>query len=222
MAGTTNQTVITLAGSPTGTTIPVAYNTMPGNQPAEYGNTLFIWQAGNAVPWNSPPEGKQSISSNSQDGSDTFRDLSVTTLSYIIGYAVGPDKTQVCASVFVPAVGGSDAAQIQKAIDIALAQGNQASVAVQAFPGATSVQVNYTTLDGYPPGANNNWVGIWERGTVPLSGADPIQKVSITSNSSTGSTGFSNIRLLRGHTYSVGYFMGPKQTMLAASYTFTV
>lgn len=222
MSGTTHQTLLSLAGSPTGTTIPVAYNTMPGNQSAEYGNTLFIWQASNTIPWDNDPQNKQSITTNSQDGSATFTDLQVTTLSYILGYAVGPDKTQICASVYVPALGQGDAAQIKQVLDAALAEGNQASVAVQAYPSATSVQVNYTTLEGYAPGANNNWVGIWERGTVPLTGAEPIQKVNINSDSPTGSTGFNNIPLLRGHTYAVGYFMGPKQSMLAASYTFTV
>lgn len=222
MAGTTYQTVVSLEGSPTGTTIPVAYNTMPGNQPADYGNTLFLWQsAENTIPWASKPQKSQSISTNTQTGSAVFNDLNVTTNAYIIGYAVGPDKTQICASVYVPAIGGS-AAEIKEALAVAVAQGNQDCVSVQAFPGSTSVQVNYHTLDSYEPAANKNWVGIWERGTVPLSGAEPIMKVGITSNSPTGSTGFNNIPLLRGHTYAVGYFMGEKQSMLAASYTFTV
>jgi len=222
MSGNINQTVITLDGSPTGTTIPVAYDTMPGNQPAEFGNTLFLWQAGNDIPWEQEPLKAQSVSSNTQDGSDVFFDLQVTTRSYIVGYAVGPEKTQVCASVFIPAVGEGDHKLLRSRIEAAVAAGNQNSVIVAAHAGTSSVQVQYTTLSGYAPADNKNWVGIWERGTVPLIGASPLATTNITSNSPTGSVGINNIPLLRGHTYSVGYFMGQAQTMLAASYTFTV
>ena len=190
--------------------IGLSYDTMPGNAPADYGNFVAIWQNQNQIPWNLEPLHTKQILSDSQAGSISFDGLNVTDNSYIIGYGVGPEIGNICSTVFIPA----------GKFDPTKAQLFQTSVST-VYVGTTSLTFKFQTPTGYTPKTNENWAGIWRGATVPYIG-DPIKKVDITLDSPEGTQGFNAIYLLRGTTYSIGYFMGPKQLALAASVTFTV
>jgi len=209
--------------------ISVSFDTPNGNQPNSYGNALWIWQSGNQVPWSSAGQ-SQPIGNNTPSGDASFTDLDVTTLSYLIGYSVGPKGDSnwlypnVVATVFIPALGsgngGSDAEQ----------QGDvfSPSVAMQTF-GATSLVTSFDMLAGFNPEKARSFVGVWEGQTVSYTQA-PKWFAPVTGSNSSGTVSFNNIKILRGTTYAIGLFasgfdLNPsnlKQTALAATSTFTV
>ena len=226
------QTVVvnTMAGGVTANQISLTFDTPNGNQPNDFGNEVWIWQSGNQIPWTSAGK-SQAIKVNTPSGDVSFTGLDVTTLSYIIGYAVGPkgDKTwpypNVVASVFVPAIGGSPAleADNQQQGDVF-----SPSIGVQTF-GSTSLVMNYKMLGGYNPALSNSYVGVWE-GENAFYTLAPKWYAPITSQNSSGTISINNIKILRGTSYTMGLFASGydanpsnlKQTALAAVSTFQV
>jgi hypothetical protein len=217
MANTTNYVTnfSVPSGGVQGTTIVVEFNTLPGNQPNSYGNMVAIWQNQNQVPWAQKPLKTQSIPNNSQAGSVVFSGLDVTTNSYIVGYAVGPKTTNVCSTVFVPAIGSSTADQsFQTSISIATLS-------------STSLLVSYQTPTGYTPKTNENWLGIWLSSAASYVN-QPEWSAPASDDNSAGVAVFNNISFRRGTTYTVAYFMGgydgsPRDLKaMATTMTFTV
>lgn len=192
--------------SVTATTINGSYNTLGGNQPNTYGNAIFLWQSPNQIPYNTPPLATFQIPGNTQSGSFSFPGLQVQIKSYVMGYAVGPNVSQICSTAYVPA-SGTDW------------QYFQSMLSVQDL-GTDSVTINYQTPSGNQPQTNGNWVGLWQ-GEVPSYTNPPAAKTNVDNNNAVGQATINNYPFLRGTTYTVAYFMGSKQTMMAASYTFS-
>src|ERR1700761_9291206 len=86
------------AGGVLGDSIAYDYSTMPGNQPQTNADTVFLWQTGAQMIPATSPQSTQAVGSNSEDGSDSFSDLTVTTDSYLIGFGVGADVANICAT----------------------------------------------------------------------------------------------------------------------------
>ncbi len=194
----------------TGDAIVLQCETMPGNQPASYGNFIAIWQNSDQVPWNQEPLKRQYITKDTSEFSVNFDGLDLTENSYILGYSVGPLDSNICTTAAIP----------RNCSDPSKCKLFSTSVSL-SFVGTTSLFVKYETPAGYRPESNRNWVGIWRGTTVPYD-SDPLKKDYVKGDENIGSVGINNIDLKRGTTYTVGYFMGKKQTFLAASHTFTV
>ena len=195
------------APSVTGTSILLAYNTLPGNQPSIYSNTVFIWQNPDGIPYNQTPLSSQAVPGNSQSGSMNFSDLQVQAKAYTIGYATGPTVSSICSWVSVPAGMGPNTTF-------------QTSITVRP----ESIQpdivlVNYDTPVGNQPQTAGQWIAIWQ-GSAPSYTVAPLAKVLINNNNATSQIGLP-VTLLRGTAYCIGYFMGAKQTTLAASFNFS-
>ena len=202
---TPNITTVSVSGV-TSDTISANYNTIPGNQPNSYGNTAFLWQSSNQIPYNEPPLATYSIPGNTQDGSFVFPGLTIQSKSYIVGYAVGTTINQICATCYIPAAGTSYATA-QTNLDVS-------SVSTD------SAIVNYQTPDGNLPLTNANWIGLWQ-GNVASYTVKPLYVQAIKTDDSTGSAVINNFSFKRSTTYTLAYFMGTKQTMMAATYTFS-
>jgi len=211
--------------------ISVDFDTPNGNQPNSFGNYTYIWQSGNQVPWSSDAENGQAIPNNSPSGSMSFQDLDVTTLSYIIGYAVGPIEStpwskysNVVATVYVPAIGSG------ATLDEAAQNGDvfMPSVGVATY-GATSLVANIALPPGFNPGQSNTYVGIWEGGSASYSQTPKWYQPATSSNASS-QVSFNNIKLLRSTTYTLALFASGyasditklKQTAMAATSSFKV
>jgi len=201
----------------TADSIGISYDTMPGNMPNTYGNFLAIWQNQNQIPWNQEPLKAQPIPTNTQAGSLVFPGLSVTNNSYIIGYSVGPEKTDgpkygnICSTAFVPA----------KADSVPTPYQYFQTYLVLQYVGTTSVAVQFYTPTGYQPASNKNWMGLW-RGETASYTNPPDWQTKIPVDSNFGTAAFNNVSIGRGLTYTVGYFMSDgKQSTLACSLTFT-
>ena len=191
--------------SVTGTDITLTFNSMAGNQPSTYGHTAFLWQNGPAIPYDSPPFRSTPVTGNSPAGSINFH-FDVKSEDYIVGYATGPSVKCIAAWAYIPAA-GSEYEYFQTATWI-IPNGVTPEVAI----------AEYETPDGYNPATNQNWAGIWKG-----PGASYTQQPQFRGNADSSSSGRIPIAGTYARTtqYTVGYFMGPALTTLAATYTFT-
>jgi hypothetical protein len=192
------------------------YDTMPGNQPASYADTVFIWQTSRQeIPVGTPWLYKHQIPNNTPNGDDTFDQLDVTVESYLLGLGVGPDVKNICATIFVPAqaVGGDPTLHTP--------------AAVVTIMGTNTVSFQYTMPPGSQPGADGDWAGLWE-GQPPsaLYGVPPKWFAPVDRSTSQGSSSINGVTILRNTQYTLGYFKGgyqstrPKQTTLACAVMF--
>ncbi|MCF6404886.1 hypothetical protein L3C95_18445 [Chitinophaga filiformis] len=188
-----------------GETVVVDYSGLPGNQPATYKNFVAIWE-NSVIPWTAPPLLAVPILENGQQGSVTFEGLTITRNAYIVGYAVGPEITNICCSSIISA-GGLLAAPTQVSISL-------------NFVGTDMLSIHYQTLAGYLPLQYNNWIGLWKGYASPYNADTPLAIAMINSNASEGTANMPNV-LLEPHTnYSLIYFMGKERTMAAAILNF--
>ncbi len=141
----------------TGTTLDLNYKGLPGNQPTTYQNFVAVWQ-GTIVPWNQPPMRTMKIPGNFVEGSLVVDGVQIAELAYTVGYGVGPEITEICASAIL-GVG----AQTGPTDSVSLSLNRV---------GTTSVSVHYSVLDGYLPATNHNWLGLWN-GRVNPAAAGP-------------------------------------------------
>jgi hypothetical protein len=207
----------------TGTQITFHYDTMPGNQPNSYGDTVFLWQTSQqAIPINTAPLNSQLISNNQPNGSNVFMNLSVSSESYLVALATGNSVKNIVASVFIQATGGGSATPVAPAPAAP-------QILVTSY-GSTSVSFSYVTPIGMTPQSDGDWVGLWQgQGQSVLYSLPPTWFVQLGSNANQGNWGInlSSGNIQRGTIYTLGYFKGgyaqtnPKQTTLAASTTFT-
>jgi hypothetical protein len=198
---TTVQNVrVTVTGA-SATQISLTYHSPNGNQPNKFGNSLYIWQSGDQIPWQTDALSTQALTTNSPDGDASFQDLDVTNNSYIIGYAVGPIDSaikwskyaNVVASAFVPAIGGD-----------AQAGPESSSIVIQKI-GATSLVAAFGFLDGYDPQGSGAWAGIWQGSAVSYF-TPPKWSAQISGSTSNGTVSFNNISITRGSSYTVGLY----------------
>jgi hypothetical protein len=189
-----------------GTDIILSYNTLSGNQPSTYSNTAFLWQNPSAIPYNQAPLASQAVPTNTQSGSMDFGGLQIQSVPYTIGYATGPNVTDICSWVSIPGSSGPN---------------TTFQTSVWTTPQAiqpNAVLVYYDTPVGNQPQTSGQWIGIWQ-GTIPSYTVAPLAKVAVNNNNSTSQVALM-VTLLRGTSYCLGYFMGAKQTTLAASFNF--
>ncbi|MCY9848967.1 hypothetical protein [Pectobacterium jejuense] len=226
LSATADQNIIvtTDPSSVTANQISVDYSGPNANQPSTYGNILYIWQSGDEIPWSTDAIDSAPVVGNSPSGSQSFDGLDVTTLSYIIGYGVGPLNTSgtgskysnVVASVLVPSDSDDDYTVLTSSVDV-------------FKRGSTSLVAQINMLPGFSPADSNTWVGIWEGVTASYK-QKPKWRSPATSSNAKSTVSFNNILLTRGTTYTLGLFSSGystqdaqlKQTTLAATHTFSV
>ncbi|MCP3140382.1 hypothetical protein [Pyxidicoccus xibeiensis] len=204
----------------TGTQITFHYDSMPGNQPNAYGNSAFIWQTSQqAIPINTKPYNSLTIPQNQPNGSSVFMGLDVSSESYLVAYATGPDVSNIVASVFIPATGGGPADP----------NSSQPSLQVTNV-GSTSVSFSYAMPLGMQPLSNGDWVGLWQgQGESALYSVQPTWFTQLGTNANSGNWGLNLSKgvIQRGTLYTLGYFKGgyaspnPKLSTLACSASFT-
>lgn len=189
----------------TGDSVTVNYTGLPGNQPQSYKNFVAIWQS-SVIPWGNLPLSRQDIGDNSEQGSIVLSGLTITRSSYIVGYGVGPDVSNISCCAIISAGG-------------LLAPPTTVGIGLDNV-GITSLTVNYQTLAGYTPNTYENWIGLWKGYASPFNGTAPLAKVSITDDSNQGSIGINNVPLGINTEYTLVYFCGAAYTTAAAILTF--
>jgi hypothetical protein len=183
--------------------IILTYNTVPDNRPNTYGNFVAIWQNQNQIPYNQDPLSKQNIPNDTQKGDMAFDGLSVTENDYIIGYAVGPVKTDsqtygnVCSTAFIPSGAISDPSLI-KLFSTSL---------LLKYVGSNTVSFQYSAPANYQPATNKAWAGLWRGASVPYTTPPDVAAMAVTLNSNFGTLAFNGVSIGIGLTYSIGFFM---------------
>ncbi|KZL88483.1 hypothetical protein [Clostridium magnum] len=205
----------------TGDKIGISYDTLPNNMPNTYGNYIALWQNTDTIPWNQEPLKKQIIDTNTQNGSIAFSGLEITNQSYIIGYAVGPEKPSpqqkygnICSTAFIPATGSQY-------------EYFYANLTLTSHK-PTSVAVDFQIPVGSMPMTNKAWLGMW-RSSQAAYNNPPDYATPVDVDAETGTVAFNDIKLLRRMTYTIALFMdgwqgaGKQngQTTMAATLTFT-
>ncbi len=215
----------------TGNEVVLQFDTPKGNLPGDYDNIVYIWQSSNQVPWSSVPLAAQPVTVNTSSGTAVLGDLDVLNLSYIVGYAVGPDAqtswTQypnVVATAFLPVLGDTssydDTTQIGEIFR---------PIVEVATHSATSLVAGISLPSGFNPGASGTYVGIWEGETASYT-ETPKWWQPAASSETNSRVPFCNIQLRPGATYTLALFATGyaesieqlKQTAMAATYTFQV
>ncbi|MER7542050.1 hypothetical protein [Actinomadura sp.] len=194
--------------------ITYKYDTMPGNRPQANGNKVFLWETnGHDIPRGTDPKKTAPVNSDRPNGDGNFP-AEVSGYSYLLGYAVGPDVKNVCATVFVPAMGDGEPATYAPGIGLKRFMVN-------------TLTYTYTMPPGSQPSGDGDWVGVWENQTPSaLYTIPPKWFEQVPENSASGVGVLSGLNLLRGTSYILGYFKGgfdatkPKQSTLACSVTF--
>ncbi|MGC3028958.1 hypothetical protein ACPUER_28110 [Burkholderia sp. DN3021] len=207
----------------TGTQITFHYDSMPGNQPNTYGNTVFLWQTSQPfIPVNTQPLNAQLITNNQPNGSNVFLGLSVSSEPYLVAFAVGNSVKNIVDSVYIQASGNQPPDPVHPTLQ-------SPSILVTSY-GSTSVSFSYTTPVGMTPQSDGDWVGLWQgQGASVVYSLPPTWFGQLGSNANQGNWGLnlSSGNIQRGTMYTLAYFKGgyaqtnPKQTTLAATTTFT-
>ena len=92
------QTRVTAAHRAPPSAIDLDYSGLSGNKPNQFGNTAFVWQSENLVPFDATPNGQQVAIDDSKDGQIPV-ELAVQTKNYLVAYAVGGDVKSICSYV---------------------------------------------------------------------------------------------------------------------------
>jgi hypothetical protein len=186
-------------------TVTASYVGLPGNQPLTYKNFVAIWEA-SMIPWAVSPLAKMFIEQNAEQGTIVINGLTITRNSYIVGYGVGPDITNICCSSVISAGG-------------LLGAPTQVSISLE-YLGTNSLSIHYQTLAGYLPQQYNNWIGLWKGYASPYNPGTPVSTVMLNNNSSEGSIGMNNVSLGINSNYTLIYFMGKDLSTAAAILNF--
>ncbi len=190
------QTCVVTIENFTAYTVSLKYNTLSGNQPMAYLNSVMIWEA-SVIPWTVPPIASEPIPQNGQSGTFVMSGFTITSNEYIIGYAVGDLRTDICAVAQI-AAGGLRTPADSVYISIAKIE-------------AKKLIVNYYTLPGYLPKSYGNWVGIWEGYSSPFNAPKPLATVNVSTDSNQGTVTFEKLKLAPDSVYTLVYFMGADQ-----------
>ena len=183
----------------------VSFMGLNGNQPQTYGNSIVVWE-GPDVRWDQPPVTQVPIPTNATAGAVAIPSLAPQQNPYAIAYTVGPSPTSIATvTTALPGEPTGDTQTTTLSID-------------DVMP--TGFVVDYQLPAGSDPSTLGHWVGVWEGSMVAWS-APPIARTTISGSSSQGTAAIEGFDVLRGVTYTLGYFAGPNQTELAATVSIT-
>jgi hypothetical protein len=140
----------------TATNIVICYDTLEGNQPNTYKNTVHLWQAND---WEIPPSSPNLIKdplikkNNSSDRQNFI--VNLTFASYLIAYAVGEGKAAVVTTQCLEPLGGGKYKVITPPKEEAIS--------------FEKTDINPTTVSyrfRMPRGTNakddGDWIGVWK------------------------------------------------------------
>lgn len=178
-----------------GTTVTVEYETIAGNKPELYGNTVWLWP-GAVVPFSGPPPAPidyKPITSNDSHGSISLQGT-IQRKDYTAGYSVNDKIIGVCTS-------GTVAPPTQK---LALAP---TWVTMSIYSITTSeLLIKYETLRGNKPKTYGNWLGLYKGDALPWDADNPYAFARPEDDAQMGIAKF-GAPLSSGFTYTVIYYM---------------
>lgn len=208
------------------TNIPIYYNTLQGNQPNTYKNTVHLWQVNG---WEVPPSSSNLIKNplikdNNPSSSQDFN-VELTLANYLIAYAVGEGKDAVVTTQRLEPLGGGKYRVItppeEEALSFKITDVNPTTASYRfRMPSGTSAK------------DDGDWIGVWRDPKVSDlydNTQEPIHFSPVEDDDSigNGSLTLPDARQFEiGVNYMLGYFKSgynthpPLRTTLAAVISF--
>jgi hypothetical protein len=186
------------------TDINFRYETLSGNQPNTYRNTVYLWQTeGWAVP--STTDKEYLIDSNLAEDSQNFS-VELDQASYLIAYAVGPTVNAVVTTQRL------EYQEDSNSYDIISAPSDEALSLKVTDVNPETVSYSFRTPAGTSARASGDWVGVWKGTTVSKlynNAEEPIGLQPISKDDSHGDdilTLFDGQQFTSNISYMLGYF----------------
>ena len=188
--------------------ITLKYHTLPNTNPNQYNHFIAVWENDIYVP--PLPSNKfimeQPIISESIVGAITLNGLDTKNKPYVIGYCVGHEITNVCATVYVPM--GEE--------DILKHESSEISLKIPADIPTDALAVNYSVPPGINPQEYKHWIGLWESDCIPyLFNPEPLRCHKIDSKHRESSINISGTAFLVDTNYTLAYFTGLNNVSIA-------
>jgi hypothetical protein len=186
------------------TRLPGTYNTITGNKPKTYENTIFVWQTGDwEVPEDDP---KHSFTMRLDQASSTFAEtVALAGSDYLVGYAVGNKRETVVTTqllkfsdgkytVTPPPAGEED---FHFSLD-------------EVHP--SMMLYSFRLLRGMEAKTNGDWVGVWSgssKSSLYNPDKKPMSIKQVPVDDRSGSDVFDltdGQQFVSGNSYLLGYF----------------
>lgn len=140
----------------TATNIPICYDTLEGNQPKTYKNTVHLWQVdGWEVPPSSPNLIKEPLIKDDSHSSSQIFEVELTLANYLIAYAVGEEKDAVVTTQRLEPLGGGKYKVItppeEEALSFKMTDVNP-----------TTVSYSFRMPSGTNAKDDGDWIGVWK------------------------------------------------------------
>ena len=141
------------------------YQSLSGNKPATYGNSVALWESLSPDP-STTPLVTVDIPTNDQIG-EAFFDYGLGPTDYCVTYQLGSSPQTMCALAQISYA--SPAAIIPLYVSIEILSVTTETISVQ-----------YDTLPGYLPATYKNWIGIWPGFALPYNAPPPLNQAPVT------------------------------------------
>lgn len=205
VAATEAQTKITDAAKAPPSAIDITYAGLAGNKPNQFGNTAYVWQAEDFVPYDTTPDGKQTIDDDDRGGTVSV-ELGVQNKPYIVAYAVGNDPKSICSYGTI----GTDG----KLRDVF-----STSVSLLGDVTTEIARIQYRVPEGAQPASWKHTLALWE-GSAPSYTKVPVKSYDIPNDRDNDVVSI-RYKFLANQTYTVAYLAGTgagKNTTQIAAY----
>lgn len=188
---------ISIPTQPTSNLVTVAYHTLNGNNPADNGNYLGLWQSNNGIIPRTKAIWSEKITKTETDSKIVCK-MPINDNGFIVGYCqTGDPKLNEAAALNVSA-----SAVIAQTGNM----GAQTSALLDITGDTTSAVLKYSLLKNTR--CDGHWFGIWEENAAI--GADvPIYSNTIASGDpdKSGTVILDDVSFTRGMSYTLAYFV---------------
>ncbi|WJV51923.1 hypothetical protein PCO86_11070 [Pectobacteriaceae bacterium CE70] len=205
-AGIIQQAVLLNINLVTGTLLNFSYKTLTGNQPNRFQNQVFLWPvSSDEIPWSSPAIDQRAILLDLPDGDQNMENVQISTNAYILGYSVGPERTEDGWSSYVDVVASTYIPALQVgSVTREVSQSSCCSIK-PTFVGISSIAYYFSFLPGFYAKSSGSWVGVWEGGSVSYV-MPPKWFAAIAIDSNTGTAGINGLSIAAGQKYTLGLY----------------
>jgi hypothetical protein len=210
----------------TATSIPIYYNTLEGNQPNTYKNTVHLWQVdGWEVPPSVPNLIKEPLITADNPSAFQYFNVELTRANYLIAYAVGEGRDAVVTTQRLEPLGDGQYKVTpppeEEALSFKITDVNP-----------TTVSYSFRMPSGTSAKDDGDWIGVWRDPKVSDlydNAREPIYFLPVEDDDSNGNGSLTLPHAQQfeiGVNYMLGYFksgyntQNPLRTTLAAVISF--
>ena len=184
--------------------VKLAYMLLSGQYPSMLGARMIAWEG---LVANGPNIAADvTLSENAASGYIAIPGLTPNSTDYVFGLVSSSNTTAPLATFTLPHGQTAGTSSL-----------NQLDV---PYYGTNSVTVNYSVATSILPHTNGLSISFWEGDASTIYFKQPLANIPITSDASSGTVAFQNVKILRGKTYTVALLLSSSSSDIAATTTF--